>query len=90
MLGEQLMTTISAGKTAVIHPLVVAKVRGVKRRAPLHTGAGSSCASAALLNLLQVHPHQSEVRQIEMMLGAVTKQVEIFKCKSFQPLGNFA
>ena len=70
--------------------MVVAKVRGVKRRALLHTRAGSSCTSAVLLNLLHVHPYQSEVRQIEMMLGAVTKRVEIFKCKPVQPLGNFA
>ena len=41
-LGEQLMTATSAGKTAVIHPVVVVKVQGVKCRALLDTGAGSS------------------------------------------------
>ena len=50
----------------------------MKCRALLDTGAGSSYASAALLNLLQVRPDQRQVRQIERMLGAATKKVEIF------------
>ena len=37
-LGEHLMTATSAGKTAVIHPVVVVKVQGVKCRALLDTG----------------------------------------------------
>jgi len=73
------MIATSTGKTAVTHPVVVVKVQGVKCRALLDTAAGTSYASAALLNLLQVRPYQREVRQIEMMLGAVTKQVEIFQ-----------
>ena len=88
-LGEQLMTATSAGKTAVIHPVVVVKVQGVKCRALLDTGAGSSYASAALLSLLRVRPCQREVRQIEMMLGAVTKQVEIFQVQVSSTSGDF-
>ena len=64
---------------AVIHQVVVVEVQGVKCQALLDTGAGSSYASEALLDHLQMQPHQREVRQIEMMLGAVTKTVEIFK-----------
>ena len=44
------MTATSVEKTAVIYPAVVVKVQGVKCRALLDTGAGSSYASAALLN----------------------------------------
>ena len=51
-LGKQLMTATSAGKTAVIHSVVVVIVQGVRCRALLDTGAGSSYASAALLSLL--------------------------------------
>ena len=61
-LGEQLMTATSAGKTAVIHPVVVVKVLGVKCR---------------------------EVR-IETMLGAVTKQVEIFQVQVSLASGDFS
>ena len=67
------MTATSAVKTAVIHPVVIVKVQGVKCCALLDTGVHSSCASAVLLDLLRVHPYQREVHQIEMMLGAVTK-----------------
>ena len=88
-LGEQLMTATSVGKTAVIYPVLVVKVQGVKCRALLDTGAGSSYASAALLNLLQVRPYLRQVRQIEMMLGAVTKQVEIFKVQVSSTSGDF-
>ena len=87
-LGEQLMTATSAGKTAVIHPVVVVKVQGVRCRALLDTGAGSSYASAELLKLLKVRPYQREVRQIEMMLGAVTKQVEIFQVQVSSTSGD--
>ena len=88
--GEQLMTATSAGKTTVMHPVVVVKVLGVKCRALLDTGAGSSYASAALLNLLQVRPYQREVRQIEMILGAVTKQVKIFQVQVSSTSGDLS
>ena len=87
-LGEQLMTATSAEKTAVIHPVVVVKVQGVRCCALLDTGVGSSYASAALLKLLKVRPYQREVRQIEMMLGAVTKQVEIFQVQVSSTSGD--
>ena len=73
------MTASSAGNSAVIHTVVVVEVQGVKCRALLDTGTGSSYASAALLDHLRIQSHQREVRQIKMMLGAVTKTVEIFK-----------
>ena len=78
-LGEQLMTATSAGKTAVIHPVMVVKA----------VVAGSCYASATLLKLLKVRPYQRKVRQIEMMLGAVTKQVEIFQVQVSSTSGDF-
>ena len=56
----------------------------------MDTGAGSSYASAALLDRLRIQPHQREVRQIEMMLGAVTKAVEIFKVQVSSTKGEFS
>jgi len=82
------MTATSARKTAVIHPVVVVKVQGVKCRALLDTGVGSSSASAALLSLLRVCPYQHEIRQIEMMLGPV-KQVELFHVQVSSISGDF-
>ena len=46
-------------------------------RALLDTGAGSSYPSDALLRLLSKRKPRKETRRIEMMLGALTKQVEL-------------
>ena len=83
------MTATSNGNASVIYPVVVVEVQGVKCRALLDTGAGSSYASAALLEHLRVRPHQREVRQIEIMLGVVTKSVEIFKVQDSSTNGDF-
>ena len=61
----------------VIYPVVVVKVWGVKCRALLDTGTGSSYTSAGLLDLIKACPQQSQIPTIEMMLGAQTK-VELF------------
>ena len=52
-------------------------VEGVKCRALLDTGAGSSYASAALLNRLTNRKRHKEIRRVEMMLGAVTREMEL-------------
>ena len=72
------MTATSAGKGTVCHPVVVVEVNGVKCRALLDTGAGSSYASAALIDRLQARPQRSEIRQIEMMIGTVTKRIQLY------------
>ena len=75
--GQQLMTATGASEGPLVYPLVVVNVEGVTCRALLDTGAGSSYASDALLSLLSKRKPRKEVRRIEMMLGAVTKQVEL-------------
>ena len=75
------MTATSLGNSTVIYPVVIVEVQGVKCRALLDTGAGSSYASAALIDHLKIRPHQREVREIEMMMGVVTKPVELFNIK---------
>ena len=65
----------------MIYSVVVVEVQGVKCRALLDTGAGSSYASAALIDRLKNCPQQREVRQIEMMMGVVTRPVELFSVK---------
>ena len=75
------MRATSLGNSTVIYPVVIVEVQGVRCRALLDTGAGSSYASAALIDHLKIRPHQREVRQIEMMMGVVTKPVELFNVK---------
>ena len=50
---------------------------GVKRRAFLDTGAGSSYTSSALVNLIHSKPIKKEFKRIEMMLGSVNKIISI-------------
>ena len=75
------MTATAENDTAVIYPVMVVKVEGVKFRALLVTGDGSSYASVALLSQVRVRPHQREVRRIEMLMGVTTRKVELTSVK---------
>ena len=80
MRGDQLLT--ATGKSGrVVYPVVKVSVEGMLCRALLDTGAGSSYASAALLEKLPKRPRVKEVRQIEMMLGSTTREVELSAIK---------
>ena len=59
----------------LVYPVMLVEVKGVKCRALLDTGAGNSYASAALLNHLPKRKSGKEVGHIQMMLGAVTKEM---------------
>ena len=83
------MTATCVGKGAVTYPVVVVEVNGVKCRALLDTGAGSSYASAALLALLRVCPLRKEFKRIEMMLGATNKMIGIYGLSISSLDGNF-
>ena len=50
---------VATEKRSVIYPVVIVEVEGIKCRALLDTGAGSSYASAALLDRL----HKRAVRK---------------------------
>ena len=78
--GDQLMTA-TGNKRRVVYPVVKVSVEGVLCRALLDTGAGSSYASAALLEKLPKRPRAKEVRRIEMMLGSTTREVELSTIK---------
>ena len=61
----------------VTYPVVVVEVEGIKCCTLSDTGAGSSYASAALLDRISSIGHKKEVRKIEMLLGASTREVEL-------------
>ena len=80
MQGDQLLT--ATGKDGrVVYPVVKVSVEGVLCRALVDTGAGSSYASAALLDKLPKRSRAKEDRRIEMMLGATTREVELSTIK---------
>ena len=74
---ESLKVVPGGSNGQVVYPVVDINVEGVICRALLDTGAGSSYASAALLDKLPKRPQSKEVRQIEMMLGSMTREVLI-------------
>ncbi|XP_068739951.1 uncharacterized protein [Montipora capricornis] len=68
---------VATGRGAVTYPVVVVNVGGIHCRALLDTGAGSSYASAALLDRLRKQPVRKELKRIEMMMQATTREIEI-------------
>lgn len=75
--SEQLLVAGGNTNMRVTHPVVIVEVEGVKCRALLDTGAGSSYASAALLERISKRKCRKEIRKIDMMLGATTREVEL-------------
>ena len=71
MSVERFLTAQDKGTGKVIYPVVVVEVNGIKCRALLDTGAGSSYASSAILDHLRIGPLREEFKCIEMLLGPV-------------------
>ena len=63
--------------TQVVYP-TVNKVDGIKVRALLDTGSGSSYASSKLIDMLKKRPKEVQTKRIEMMLGSTTTKLEIY------------
>ena len=72
------MTTTSVERKGVVYPVVTVDVNGVKCRALLDTGAGSSYASLTLLDCLHLRPIRQQFKRIEMMFGTSKKAIDIY------------
>ena len=81
---------VAKGEGKVIYPVVVVKAGGIKCRALLDTGAGSSYASAALLERLNSKPQRREFRKIEMMMQTSNKMIDIHKLEVTNVKESFA
>ena len=55
------------------------EVDGIKTRALLDTGSGSSYCSSKLADALQKEPKEVVTKRVEMMLGSTTTKVEIYE-----------
>ena len=73
---EVMMYTAEA---SVTYPIIVVEINGIRCRALLDTGAGSSYVSSGLIKHLKLRPTRSEGRQIEMLLHTTTKKVELYQ-----------
>ena len=75
--GKPDQMLVANGNSSVFYPVVIVEVNGIRCRALLDTGAGSSYASAALLNRIKTCPVRKEVRRIEMMMQTTRQEIEI-------------
>ena len=88
--SEGLLTAHQRDKLEVVYPVVLVKVNGIKTRALLDTGAGSSYASAQLINALHIKPAEIQTKRIEMMLGSMTTKVEMYGVNVTSISGDFS
>ena len=80
---------LATGRGSVTYPAVVVSVGGIQCRALLDSGAGSSYASAALLDRLGKQPVRKEFKRIEMMMQATNREIEIHNIVIESLSGNF-
>ena len=88
-MAENSMTAAQAGDGPVVYPVVVVEVAGVKCRALLDSGVGSSYASAAFIEQIGARSHHSGMRKIEMMLDTVNRTMDIYRIKLRSLKGDF-
>ena len=82
-------TMMMATESLVIYPVVVVKVNNIMCRALLDTGAGSSYASAAILDRLNLKPIRNETKSIDMMMSSTTRKLEIYDVEISGPSEKF-
>ena len=87
-LSNQLMLAKGGGQ--VVYPVVVVDVDGIRCRALLDAGAGSSYASAALSSKLNRKPDRREYKTIEMMMTSTSQKIEMYKVQVSNIKGVFS
>ena len=74
--GKKVMTDGACAEG--IFPVVLVKVNGVMCRALIDSGAGSSYASAKLINALEAKPSEIKSQRIDMLMTSQMKKIEIY------------
>lgn len=70
--------TASRNNSECIFPVVVVEVNGVKCRALIDSGAGSSYLSAKLATILKIKPSETRMSRIDMLMTSKTARLEIY------------
>lgn len=81
---------LTTGEGLVVYPVVVVEVEGIMCRALLDTGAGSSYASATLIERLNRQPDHKEYKKIEMMMTSTSQKIEMYKVRICNIKGDFS
>ena len=79
--NDKLLNTATNANKPVVYPVVIVDANGVKCRAFIDTGAGSSYASSKLLDTIKAQPKKKEIRRVEMLFGTSTKLVGIYNLR---------
>ena len=69
---------LTTNTSLVTYPVLVIQVEGLKCRALIDTGAGSSYASSKLINKINKKPIRRETKRIETLMHSVVKKSEIY------------
>ena len=73
------ITVMTTGeKSEIILPIVVVEVNGIRCRALIDSGAGSSYVSARLIDLLKVKPADVEIKNINMLIAPKAAKFEVY------------
>ena len=72
---------LTTNTSLVTYPVLVIQVEGLKCRALIDTGAGSSYASSKLINKINKKPIRRETKRIETQMHSVVKKAEIYQFK---------
>lgn len=75
--GKQMLMTASENNEGIM-PVLTVKVDGITCRALIDTGAGSSYASARLLDLLKKKPSETKTKCVDMLISSKITKLEVY------------
>lgn len=75
--GRQTLMTASEINEGIL-PVVTVRVYGITCRALIDTGAGSSYASAKLLDLIKKKPCETKTRRVDMLISSRVTKLEVY------------
>lgn len=86
--GNQTLMTAS-GNNEGIMPVLTVKVDGIVCRTLIDTAAGSSNASAKLLDLLKKKPSETKTKRVEMLMSSKVTKLEVYDTVVESLEGNY-
>ena len=78
--NEEPKKLLSASVTGEgLFPVVLVKVNGITVRALIDSGAGSSYASAKLIDMLHLKPCEVKTKRVDMLMGSCVERFETYE-----------
>ena len=84
---EHVLTTNQSSEG--VFPVIVIKVNGIKCRALIDSGSGSSYISATLINMLKTKPVTIQTKLVEMLMSSKQVRMETFDLNAESVDGHF-